>query len=151
MTFIGKGTLTTVTHFTRFLVNSIKQPSERTNSSNVHSVKPSHCYWTPAPCVCLASQPSPSSVEPETESSDSENHFSSFRGGRSEPSLKKVLTEGLVLAADVSPVAVSLQPAEQEAVVYLSAAVGLVPAGDLSHLHVSWGGRRRYCFIIKDT
>lgn len=61
----------------------------------------------------------------------------SFRGCGSKQGFKSALTQGFVLAADVSLVAESLQRAEQEAVVQLSGAVGLVPAGDLSDLYVS--------------
>lgn len=56
---------------------------------------------------------------------------------RGERAFKTALTEGFVLAADVAPVAESLQRAEQEAVVQLSGAVGLVPVGDLGDLYVS--------------
>lgn len=56
---------------------------------------------------------------------------------RGERAFKTALTEGFVLAADVAPVAESLQRAEQEAVVQLPGAVGLVPVGDLGDLYVS--------------
>lgn len=48
-----------------------------------------------------------------------------------------MLTQGFVLATDVSLVAQSLQRGEQVAVVQLPGAVRFVPVGDLSHLHVS--------------
>ena len=47
------------------------------------------------------------------------------------------LTQRLVFAADVSLVAQVVQSVEQVAVVELSGAVGLVPAGNLSDLNVT--------------
>lgn len=84
--------------------------------------------------VYLLSQPSPSWVDPESRGSD----YSADNGSRREQSSRRLLTQRLVFTAHVTLVTVALQHLEQEAVVQLPGAVGLVPVGDLGHLHVTW-------------
>lgn len=57
-----------------------------------------------------------------------------------------MLTQWFVFTADVTLVTMFFQCAEEEAVVQLSGAVGLIPVRDLSDLYVSWTGRRLSLF-----